>query len=281
MNQPFWQQKIALLTQHGKERVINPVLESALGCTVEHIHGYDTDVLGTFTRDIPRDGTQLEAARKKARMGMTLSGLPVGVASEGSFGPDPFTGMFTWNVEMVVLLDDRTGLEVVGISQAAAQCGDVVTADWNEATRFATRYGFPQHQLVLRSQRKDTTTIHKGIADWDQLKTLFDTVSSEPDTGKVFIESDLRAHANPTRMENIRRATVNLAARLNSHCPACQAPGYWATKAVAGLPCALCSAPTKLPKGEVWQCVACDHQEARLKPDTERAEAKHCQLCNP
>jgi hypothetical protein len=214
-------------------------------------------------------------------MGMTLSGLPVGVASEGSFGPDPFTGMFTWNVEMVVLLDDRTGLEVVGVSQAAAQCGDVVTADWNEATRFATRHGFPQHQLVLRSQRKDTTTIHKGIADWDQLKTLFDAIRGDSDAGKVFIESDLRAHANPTRMENIRRATVNLAARLNSHCPACQAPGYWAAKAVAGLPCAACGAPTQLPQGETWQCVTCDHQEARLKPATERAEAKHCQLCNP
>ena len=69
--------------------------------------GYDTDQLGTFTRDIPRPGSQLEAARRKARMGMSLSGLPVGLASEGSFAPDPFTGMFTWNVEMLVLIDDR------------------------------------------------------------------------------------------------------------------------------------------------------------------------------
>jgi len=54
----------------SKERVIAPVLEPALGCQIELVDGFDTDQLGTFTRDIPRDGTQLEAARKKARIGM-------------------------------------------------------------------------------------------------------------------------------------------------------------------------------------------------------------------
>ena len=41
-----------------------------------------------------RAGTQIEAARKKARLGMELAGLPLGLASEGAFGPDPMTGMF-------------------------------------------------------------------------------------------------------------------------------------------------------------------------------------------
>ena len=81
--------QVALLTQHGKERVIAAALEPALGCRVERVAGYDTDLLGTFTRDIPREGTKLEAARKKARLGMELAGLPLGIASEGAFGPDP------------------------------------------------------------------------------------------------------------------------------------------------------------------------------------------------
>ena len=38
--------RIALLTQHGKERVLAPVLEPALGCRVERVAGYDTDLLG-------------------------------------------------------------------------------------------------------------------------------------------------------------------------------------------------------------------------------------------
>jgi len=72
------------LTQHGKEGVIASVLDTALGCRVERVTGYDTYLLGTFTRDIPRVGMQLEAARKKARIGMQLSSLSLGLASEGS-----------------------------------------------------------------------------------------------------------------------------------------------------------------------------------------------------
>ena len=43
--------RVALLTQHGKERGIAPVLEPALGCRIERVTGYDTDLLGTSTRE--------------------------------------------------------------------------------------------------------------------------------------------------------------------------------------------------------------------------------------
>ena len=65
-------QRIALLTQHGKEQVITPVLDPALACRIERVEGFDTDQLGTFTRDMPRFGTQLDAARRKARIGMVF-----------------------------------------------------------------------------------------------------------------------------------------------------------------------------------------------------------------
>lgn len=75
---PYAGRRIALLTQHGKEGAIASALDPALGCRVERVDGYDTDQLGTFTRDIPRAGIQIEAARKKVRIGMELSGLPAG-----------------------------------------------------------------------------------------------------------------------------------------------------------------------------------------------------------
>ena len=34
---------------------------AALGCRVERVAGHDTDLLGTFTRDIPCAGTQTAA----------------------------------------------------------------------------------------------------------------------------------------------------------------------------------------------------------------------------
>src|SRR5574343_2082621 len=95
-------QHIALLTQHSKEQVIAPVLEPALGCCIQTVQGFDTDQLGPFTRDTPRPGSQLAAARRKARIGMDLSGLPLGLAREGTFGPAPWGGMFSWNVELLV-----------------------------------------------------------------------------------------------------------------------------------------------------------------------------------
>ena len=89
----YYDQRVALLTQHGKELLVAPVLGTALGCQVERVTGYDTDLLGTFTRETPRAGSQIEAARKKARIGIQLSGLPLGLASEGAFGTDPYTQM--------------------------------------------------------------------------------------------------------------------------------------------------------------------------------------------
>jgi len=96
---------VAFLTQHGKERMVAPVLQEGLGCQVELVGGFDTDQLGTFTREIPRAGTQLEAARAKAREGMRSSGRRLGLASEGSFGADPIVGFFAWNLEMLIWID--------------------------------------------------------------------------------------------------------------------------------------------------------------------------------
>ena len=81
--------RVALLTQHGKEQVLKTVMEPALGCVIEHVSGYDTDLLGTFTREAPRPGAQIDALRLKTRKGMELSGLALGMASEGSFAPRP------------------------------------------------------------------------------------------------------------------------------------------------------------------------------------------------
>lgn len=281
MSGRFKGRKIALLTQHGKEAVLKPALDAALGCEVQHVTGFDTDLLGTFTRDIDRAGGQLDAVRTKARKGMELSGLSIGVASEGSFGPDPFTGMLTWNVEHVILIDQDRGLEVTGTAQMVARCGELLAANWEEAAAFALANGFPSHQMVIRSQKKNVSTLYKGIYDWTTLETRFKEAQKTSADGKVWMESDLRAFANPTRMENIRRATVDLLKRLKSECPTCSMPGFWRTQSLPGMPCRTCGAPTHLPRGEVWKCVWCAHSDTTFKPATETAEAKYCQVCNP
>lgn len=274
-------QPVALLTQHGKERVIGPALASALGCEVHHVSGFDTDQLGTFSRDIPRAGSQRDAARRKAEMGMRLSGLPVGVASEGAFGPDPFSGMFGWNIEIVIWLDPRHGIDVVGMAQAPARCAHLQTTLWSELESFALREDFPNHQLVLRPEGPNDPRLVKGIADWDTLRAQFQQAQAQAASGQVLAESDLRAHAHPSRMQNIERATQDLAARLRSLCPACGTPGYASVETLRGLPCADCGTPTSAPKGEVWGCVACSHRQTIARLDLTAACAAQCPYCNP
>lgn len=175
--------RAAFFTQHGKEKVVAPTLEAALGCKVSHVTGYDTDLLGTFTRDIPRAGSQIEAARKKARLGMELSGLSLGLASEGSFGPDPMVGTFPWNVELLILIDDERGLEVVGVAQGEANFSHLLTDDWAAAKAFAKQAGFPAHHLVVRPESEYDPRIRKGIAAWAELEAVFAWALAEWPTG--------------------------------------------------------------------------------------------------
>ena len=274
-------QKIALLTQHGKESVIAPVLEPHLGCAVTLVSGYDTDQLGTFTRDTPRLSTQHEAARRKARIGMELSGLPVGLASEGSFGPDPMTGLFPWNVEVLVLIDDRLGIEIIALAQGHAQSGHLHTNDWKAVEAFARKEGFPAHQMVIRPNNQHDPRITKGIANWNQLREYFDDCQAKSGNSKVFVETDLRAFANPTRMQRIGEAAEDLLKRLQSHCPACQHPGYWVVTRKAGLPCGICGTPTSTYLREIRECPSCRHCTTTIRKDLRVADPANCPRCNP
>ncbi len=273
--------QIALLTQHGKETAIASVLDAALGCRVERVTGYDTDLLGTFTRDIPRAGTQLEAARRKARIGMELAGLSLGLASEGSFGPDPMMGMFAWNVELLIWIDAERGLEVAGAAQGKTNFAHVLAASWQEAEAFARQAGFPGHHLVLRPEGENDPRIRKGIAERVELKAAFAWALEQSASRRVFLETDMRAHANPTRMENIGLAAEDLARKLCSLCPACGTPGFWIVERVAGLPCADCGAPTRETRAEIHGCLKCAHRVTRERTDKECADAGRCDYCNP
>lgn len=274
-------QRVALLTQHGKEKVLAPVLERALGCRVELVTGYDTDLLGTFSRDIPRAGTPLEAARKKARIGMAIAGLPLGLASEGCLGSDPFMGMFPWNLELLIFIDDERGLEVVGQAQGKANFAHQLVADWAAAEAFAKHMGFPEHQVVMRPESEDDPRIRKGISSWTELETAFAWALQQSTNDRVFLETDGRAHANPTRMENIRLAAEDLANKLCSLCPACSMPGFWIVERVPGLPCEDCGAPTRETRAEVHGCLKCTHRLSHEFTDRSHASPSRCDYCNP
>ena len=271
---------VALLTQHGKEALLAPVLEPALGCRIVHTDAFDTDQLGTFTRDIDRAGSQLEAARRKARLGMSLTGCRIGLASEGAFGADPFGGFLPWDTELLVWLDDERGLELVGLAQGPAQCQQAECRSWPELLAFAERAGFPSHHLVLRPEHSNAPVLHKGLGDEAALHQAFEACQAADAKGRVWAESDLRAMANPTRQALIRRAGQDLARRLASVCPACQGPGFGVVGHTPGLPCSACGQPTRLPLRQHWQCPGCGHARDEGGRGG-HADPSRCDHCNP
>jgi hypothetical protein len=113
------------------------------------------------------------------------------------------------------------------------------------------------------------------------LKAAFAQAREEADLGQVLIENDLRAHAHPTRQDNIRRAAVDLAKRLQSLCPACGTPGFWPVDRIAGLPCGACGAPTRETRAEVYGCLKCSHRENRPRSGPAVADPSRCEFCNP
>ncbi|MCC3441281.1 MAG: hypothetical protein JGK01_05575, partial [Microcoleus sp. PH2017_03_ELD_O_A] len=105
-----------LATMHQKERVMAPILERELGVIISVPANFDTDAFGTFTREVKRLGTQIEAARQKAEKGLEVAGETLAFASEGTFGPHPMMPYLPANREIVILLDRANNIELVGES---------------------------------------------------------------------------------------------------------------------------------------------------------------------
>lgn len=272
-------QRLALLTKHGKEHVIAPLFERQLGCSVALVDSYDTDQLGTFTRDIPRTESQLATARTKALIAIERSGMSVGIGSEGSFVPDPFAGLMPWNLEIVVLIDTDLGLEIIGEAQGPGNHQHLVSNDWEEIRRFAEIVGFPKQHLVVRSESHEGPNIIKGLSEWSALEDACkQRLSREP---AIFVETDWRAHGNPMRMQMIGRATEDLLKKIRSPCPACGSPGFSVSHRIPGLPCSSCGAPTRLIQAEVFICQRCSNKMVLPKDGSQYADPQWCDFCNP
>lgn len=277
----FSKRSVSLLTKHGKEKVIAEVLGAQASCFVMQTDAYDTDLLGTFTQETPRYGSQLDAARKKAAIGMELLKLDLGLANEGAFINDPYAGIMPWNNELIVLVDQQHQLEITGFSSGPAQNENGYISHWEELTKFANSALFPSHYLVVKPTDEYHPQSRKGIQDLAELKDAFEWAKGLSAKGIVYVENDLRAFANPTRMENIRKAAIDLANKMNSVCPECSTPGFWITDVKRGLPCNACGLATDEEIAKIWSCLKCGYQETEGMKVLRFADPSKCKHCNP
>jgi hypothetical protein len=281
-NQQLFSNRVGILaTMHQKEIVIAPLLEQ-LGIKVIVPPDLNTDVFGTFTRDIERSGTQIEAARLKAEKALALTGETLAFASEGTFCPHPGLPYISSNREIVILLDKENNLEIIGEEFSLETNHNFqIIHNIEEAYKFATKVGFPEHGLIVISDSaKDSGEIFKGIITDKQLEEAVNFALKNSSNQKVHIETDMRAMYNPTRMRNIEKATRNLLKKINNFCPSCGMPGFEITQRIKGLPCASCYTPTLLTRAVKYQCKKCGFSQEKLFPDGKYADPGQCMYCN-
>ncbi len=279
---PYAGQVAVLATKHQKLPLIGPPLADAVGLRVEAL-AVDTDALGTFTGDIPRQGPPLDTAIAKARLAMSAAGRLLGLASEGSIGPDPALPFVTADQELVVLVDDGNGI-VVWESHSSWDVvaeATTVAAD-DDLGPFLAKARFPEHQLIVRPSSGTPHPIYKGISSIQELTAAVVACTAAAGGGLARVETDLRAHACPSRRAVIAVAAERLASRISARCPSCGAPGWGRIEVLLGVPCSWCGTEVARPRAEIDGCPACDHNETRpvISPDV-RANPRECPYCNP
>ena len=146
--------------------------------------------------------------------------------------------------------------------------------------------GFPRHALMVRPMEGETSAVGgwlaKGVHDPVQLAWLMAEAVRLSPVRQAWLETDMRAHCNPTRRVAIRQLAFRLVRKVASECPACGAPGWGMVDTIVGLPCEDCGLATRLVLREVMGCVACSHTESRPRRDgREAADPMHCDYCNP
>lgn len=275
--------EIVLVTKHGKERAVRRPFGVGLGLHTVCKTDFDTDLLGTFSGEIERVDSPLNTCIKKARVGLT-AGYSTALANEGSFGPHPYLPFIAADFEMMAFVDSE-GNEVV--EQLLAYKTNYGHLDLKqhfaeaELQAWLERVRFPSHALILRVMSGDEIVfLEKGINSNSQLKNSLAAAAKH--AGQLRLETDMRAHCNPTRMGVIGRLAVKLVRRLLSQCPSCQAPGFGLEGQERGLPCSLCGNATDLVLFDILACPRCRKQERRPRADgLQKASPGDCQFCNP
>lgn len=278
--------RIAILaSMHKKEQVIAPLLETKLGIRLQVLPNFNTDQFGTFSREQARLGSQLDAARAKAQAALALTNATLVIASEGSFGPHPSLPYLACNRELVLFQDPSQNLEVVGeVMSVETNFRQKSVRNFSEALAFAERVGFPEHGLVVitNPEQPGTAPLFKGITTAEALEAAVTAALQASAQGLAHLETDMRAHYNPTRMRVIAAATEDLLLKLTRRCPNCCWPGFSIQSVVPGLSCQICQAPTRLTRAAIYECQRCHYLQRQEFPDgVTAADPTYCDFCNP
>ena len=133
---------VAFGTRHGKQHQVADAFATILGAHVTAPDDLDTDQFGTFSGEVPRTGSPLDALLAKTSLAAQVTGLPLVLASEGSYGPLPGLPMVV-HEEVLLFRDTERGIEVIeGERVPVTLPGPVRVSTVDEAAPFLDLTGF-------------------------------------------------------------------------------------------------------------------------------------------
>lgn len=263
---------------HEKAKAIEPHFKEILGFEILKAE-FDTDQLGTFSGEIERKLSPLDCVKEKCRRGLELKKGFYGVASEASFRPHPEIPFIGSHHEILFFMDLKQEFEIsISCLSLETNFNKKKITTLEELKEFADNANFPSHALILRPA--DGEGIYKGIQDRFVLEESFEKAKEASNDKSVLVETDMRAHLNPSRMKVISHLSRQLANRLTTLCPSCKTPGFGEVKRMGGLLCQECEAPTPLTAKIILGCCKCDHQIEKVIC-SEKADPQFCMFCNP
>lgn len=280
----FWGRTLVIATMHGKETVLAPLLEESLWVSCILPQWFDSDRFWTFSGEAERTWNQLEAARMKLLHALDISWESLWVATEGSFWPDPQIPFLHSHRELVILIDTKNNFEILWHFQSFETnlAGEYVETE-EEIDAFLKKIWFPEHGVILRKKSGSLSGIEKNISSKQELSEAIKKLQKTSFfSKKIYLETDMRAMHNPTRMKWIEAACKNLLENMKSFCPQCVSPWYVVTEIIPWLPCEWCMRPTGLALTEIYTCASCKHREERRSEKYGRyADPGNCSHCNP
>jgi hypothetical protein len=277
----FHNRRVVIATKHAKESVIAPLLEERLGMHPFVSPDLDTDKLGTFSGEVERKDDVIETLRKKCWMAMESAQCDIAVASEGSFGPHPALPFSYADDELMMLMDTSNNLEIISREVSMeTNFGGSYVEDESALMKFAEKAQFPSHGLIVRNHKDDFSYILKGITNQKTLVESF--YNCKHQFRSAYVETDMRALYNPSRMKVIASAAGKLISSALSKCPSCAMPGFDITEYRQGLPCELCGLATSSVLFALYTCNHCNFKKKALFPNGKETEdPMYCNYCNP
>lgn len=278
----FESKSFSVATKHKKEIVFSNVF-SSLGLFFVPAPQIDTDVLGTFTGETERKHSPLETAVQKVKLlASQFKDVDFIIANEGSFGPHPYIPFVTADSEVIVLFDTKTETYFyLHNITTETNFAEKEISSVHQLEDFLNEIQFPSHAVIVSATSDDGITLfEKAIQDADMLKASINRLLSISKNGLVKVQTDMRAHLNPSRMKFIKQCAVKFVEELKIVCPQCNYPQFKISRTERGLPCYNCNTPTQSVKNYYYECKNCNYIQTK-ENEKEYEDPMYCEVCNP